>query len=670
MAFQIILQRYINIFIFLLFAGSLFRRMFPDSTIASNFQCGETKSSYLTVFGIAPYCKSLVMDRIKSAENGYILLFDESLNQKTQSKQMDIHVKFWDNDIVATRYFSSDFMGHSTADDMVEVFHKATEGLSYKNLVQLSMDGPNVNVKFHKLIQTEMENDLNTSLLNVGSCGLHILHGAFKKGADAAQWNLDQFLSSAYWLLKDSPARREDYAKAVGQTSPLMPLKFCKIRWVENVPVTDRMLKILPDMMTYVHAVEAGKFSKPAAKSYLTVKEGCTDPLMQAKLSFLLSFSKEVAPFLTRYQTDRPMIPFLGEDLFNLMSSIMSRFVKADVMANANTLTKLMSLDIADTKNLAHARKVDVGFCAEKLLKNLVSTKKISDRAELEFRNDCRKSLQTLAEKLQEKSPLHYSLVRNMDCLNPRRMAENSDACIAKLKRILKVMTEAKRFDENKCDDVVKQYRGFLRDVATRNSDFADFDSATGRVDTLLYSTMAGDKMYAQLWSVVAPLLLLSHGNASVERGFSINKQIEVENMKESTYSAQRLVCDHLRSVGGIDNFVVTKGLIKSASLARQRYIHHLDEQKKNKEKEKVHAKRKAVVDEIEELKRKKTRLEKDSASLQKSADEFAQKAEDLGDLTFIAKSNCLRQSAKLKSDEIKTVNEALVEKQKLLANI
>lgn len=53
--------------------------MFPDSTIASNFQCGETKSSYLTVFG-----KSLVMDRIKSALNGYVLLFDESLNQKTQ----------------------------------------------------------------------------------------------------------------------------------------------------------------------------------------------------------------------------------------------------------------------------------------------------------------------------------------------------------------------------------------------------------------------------------------------------------------------------------------------------------------------------------------------------------------------------------------------------------
>ncbi|XP_060782876.1 uncharacterized protein LOC132890101 isoform X1 [Neoarius graeffei] len=404
--------------------------------------------------------------------------------------------------------------------------------------------------------------------------------------------------------------------------------------------------------------------------SYLTVKEGCTDPLMPAKLAFLLSFSKEVAPFLTQYQTDRPMILFLGGDLFNLMSSIMARFMKSDVMANANTVGKVMSLDITDKNNLAHASKVDVGFCAEKVLKNLVSTKKISEKAELEFRNECRKSLQSLAGKLQEKSPLHYSLVRNMDCLDPRRMAENGEACITKLKRILKVMTDVKRLDENNCDDVVKQYRVFVRDVVSRNSDFADFNPATGRVDTLLYTTMAGDKNYDKLWSVVAPLLLLSHGNASAERGFSINRQIEVENMKEGSYSAQRLVCDHLRSVGGIDNFVVTKALLKSASLARQRYLHHLEEQKKDKEKEILHAKRKAVFDGIDELKRKKARLEKDAASLQKSADDFAQKAEDLGDLTYIAKSNSLRQSAKTKYEEMKKLNEALVEKQKLLANI
>lgn len=93
---------------------------------------------------------------------------------------MDIYLRFLDNDAVVTHYFTSEFMGHATAEDM-EVFHKLTEGLNSNGLVQLSMDGPNVNFQFQDLIQTELERNVNTVLLNVGSCGLHILHGAFKK---------------------------------------------------------------------------------------------------------------------------------------------------------------------------------------------------------------------------------------------------------------------------------------------------------------------------------------------------------------------------------------------------------------------------------------------------------------------------------------------------------
>lgn len=658
-------------FAYLLFAGSLFKRMFPDSDIASSFQCGETKAAYLTVHGIAPYCKSILTDRMRSLKSGYVLLFDESLNHKTQTKQMDIHLRFWDNDVVATRYWTSEFMGHATAEDMVEVFHKSTQELNYTGLLQLSMDGPNVNFKFQDLIQTKLEQDFNTLLLNVGSCGLHILHGAFKKGADASDWMIDQFISSAYWLLKDSPARREDYAKAVGATSPLMPLKFCKTRWVENVPVTERIVKILPDLKKYVDVVEAGKLPNPGTKSYTTVKEGCRDPLMPAKLAFHLSFAKEVAPFLNLYQTDRPMIPFLGGDLCSVITSVMDRFIKPDVMVNATTVSKLMSIDLADKSTLMHANKVDVGFSADKLLKELLSSKKISEKRELEFRMDCRQCLQTLAGKLQGKCPLQYTLVRNMDCLDPREMASNQDSCIKKLKRILKVLTDSKRVHENDCDDILKQYRMYISEtVPKRRADFTDFDRATGRVDTLFHETMAGEKAYQKLWNVVELLLLLSHGNASVERGFSINRQIEVENMQESSYRAQRLVCDHLRSIGGIDNIVVNKALLKSASSARQRYVTHLDEQRRLKEIEKQNQKRKPLSDEMDEMKKKRARLQKDAAAMEESADELALKAESTGNLTFIAKSNSLRQSARNKQGQIKKLNDELGEKLKILQSI
>lgn len=40
--------------------STLFKKMFPDSSIASKFACGEKKCSYLTTFGIAPYVQELL----------------------------------------------------------------------------------------------------------------------------------------------------------------------------------------------------------------------------------------------------------------------------------------------------------------------------------------------------------------------------------------------------------------------------------------------------------------------------------------------------------------------------------------------------------------------------------------------------------------------------------
>ena len=59
-------------------------------------------------------------------------------------------------------------------------------------------------------------------------------------------------------------------------------------------------------------------------------------------------------------------------------------------------------------------------------------------------------------------------------------------------------------------------------------SDFEDFDPSepTSRVDKLLYEHMAGNKQLAKVWNVVKLLLLMSHGQDTVERGFSVNKEV------------------------------------------------------------------------------------------------------------------------------------------------
>ena len=88
--------------------GKIFQAMFPDSVIASKFACGEKKTAYLCTFGLAKHFRELLMDEVKGP---FTIFFDESLNNKSQQKQMDIHVWFWAGNQVITRYFGSRFMG-------------------------------------------------------------------------------------------------------------------------------------------------------------------------------------------------------------------------------------------------------------------------------------------------------------------------------------------------------------------------------------------------------------------------------------------------------------------------------------------------------------------------------------------------------------------------------
>jgi len=45
---------------------------------------------------------------------------------------MDFHARIWERAEVRTRYYHSEFMEHSTADDMITIFETATSDLDLK----------------------------------------------------------------------------------------------------------------------------------------------------------------------------------------------------------------------------------------------------------------------------------------------------------------------------------------------------------------------------------------------------------------------------------------------------------------------------------------------------------------------------------------------------------
>ena len=176
--------------------------MISDSSIASLFKCGKVKSSYLiidqpwgsSIFKIIPvrqnqrvcvafWCKQEFKDR-------WISMCISGMGQKwghatiTLSSLAMLPLRLW----------------------LVCFKLPPKLDLHLSELIQISINRPIVYGKVYDLVQRRLHQETK---LNTGSCGLHILHSAFKHGVNASGRNIDEFLRNMHWLLEDTPDSRE-----------------------------------------------------------------------------------------------------------------------------------------------------------------------------------------------------------------------------------------------------------------------------------------------------------------------------------------------------------------------------------------------------------------------------------------------------------------------------
>ena len=161
--------------------------MFSDSEIAMLIEIGRTKLGYNVNYGLAPYYKDKLYECLvpkgDSVHPKFVACFDECYNSVTHNNQFDVHVIYIDESTrrVTKKYLTSQFIGQGIAKSLLSHFQKVLEKLDIKNLVQISMDGPSVNWRFLEItIEERKKAPLYPEFLNIGSCGLHVLHGAYE----------------------------------------------------------------------------------------------------------------------------------------------------------------------------------------------------------------------------------------------------------------------------------------------------------------------------------------------------------------------------------------------------------------------------------------------------------------------------------------------------------
>ena len=111
---------------------------------------------------------------------------------------MDTCVRYWGNEkgLVKTNYLDTRFLMRPNANNLHDKLYAALGDILEQKMLQLSLDRPKMNWRVLGLLNSFRREKEWNDLLNIGSCGLHAIHGAFKTGVKATKWDIEQILRS------------------------------------------------------------------------------------------------------------------------------------------------------------------------------------------------------------------------------------------------------------------------------------------------------------------------------------------------------------------------------------------------------------------------------------------------------------------------------------------
>ena len=213
------------------------------------------------------------------------------------------------------------------------------------------------------------------------------------------------------------------------------------------------------------------------------------------------------------------------------------------------------------------------------------------------------------------------------------------------------------------------QYNKFITTVVKDiKPQFLNYPKTHQRLDEFMMRFVGASTKFSELWNLSKILLILSHGQAQAERGFSVNKNLLVENQHTTTLTAQRIIHDHmvyheLES----SNLTITAKLVSHVREARSRYFSNQKERSMQRVQLGRDVKMKQINDYIDDANRNIRQLQDTINSVKTSADEYAFAAEEKSTIAeikdVISKSNALKRAATEKQNLLDT----FVKKRRLL---
>ena len=465
-------------------------------------------------------------------------------------------------------------------------------------------------------------------------------------------------------------SRRECYEKVTGHT--VYAKSFCKTRWCENEEAAKTAAEIWEKYKGFIkHLKGLKKSQQPTCKSYLGLIGVVEDPLMVAKFKFVETVSWKLNEFLRGFQNDKPMLPFLSEELGSILRWCMGKFVLKDVLAKADKVPLLIKIDVDDSNLLKPDNLVDTGYAAKEELIRYKQQNPDKTSIILKFKKQAKIMLQKRCSHFMAKSPFKYAIVRLVVCFDPKFMVSYPDIAEKSFDHLVQKLLLLKKLPSTTFGDTSNmQFDKMMREIIpSENEKFLAFKKFDQRLDTFLVPyTVCSD--YMAVFQVFQVICLLFHGQAAIERGFSVNKEHLADNLKEESLIALRFLDDYITSSEETPHRIkITNQLFSSCKGARGRYHLYLAEEKKKKQSGERDLKRKALQEELKEIASKKVKLLSSIDADTTRVEKLSIEAELNEDFSMLHMANSLRgviTKNKQKLTELEE-NEANLKKEKKL---
>ena len=499
--------------------------MFPDSKIAKAFSSARTKTTCIVKGALCPHFIQPVVDMCR--HNPFSILCDEG--NDNEDKNFAILVRLWDENLrkPMTRFLDMPVCNSGTGE---RLFSLIDESLKNRNI-------PWSNVV---AFESSRVKNAQPKVFSQG-CVCHLANLCLLAGVQTLPVDVDDFFVDLYYYFDKSAKRKEEFHEFQLFTGvkEMKIIKHCKTRWLSLEKCVQRVLEQWSALYAYFDKVSEDDHSARVIRLDQHFKS-----LLTKLVFYFLDFALDsMCKFNAIFQLSLPMLPSLKAEVTRLLKILLGRFLKLDVIKQAEEeKSDFSSIDLSDSSLYLPDNELGIGHKTWGYLSEIEDD--IDQRANKQFFTGVRDFYKAVVSTIIKKFSFNDSVIDDVANLLPENRSKVTGAAVLRLARRFPAALSEDKFDnlEEEVLDYVLASSAEMPSVnrddgkPTKSEELCTYWQEIGNMKTL-----QGENRFPCLVLLAQCLLSLPVSNADTERVFSIVRKIITDyrtEMEQSTLCA------------------------------------------------------------------------------------------------------------------------------------